>query len=292
MDGSSVDFQTLLQMWTRESLAQTYQANSDIDSIDGKLQFELPETIDGTMCSISLDLQYTILPDRLDSSSTMKLVQDMQLLSSLSANSVEVLQTVPLQSVDSSLIYGVPMYARPGLEHDLFQYNQMKILVRQLLKYLSENDVALVLRIRHGLHKDDQEGPVASRSRNRLNDQLFLLTSQVAVQKQSIHMNTERCMQSSSALEIEPDRHRKGESPCNGILYRYATKDQILHFGNEESNSKLEDDANSAEVSEYADYIERSMDMLTCTGLNPFLVGESNGFIGSAFSQSQESNPL
>ena len=292
MDGSSVDFQTLLQMWTRESLAQTYQANSDIESIDGKLQFELPETIDGTMCSISLDLQYTILPDRLDSPSTMKLVQDMQLLSSLTANSVEVLQTVPLQSVDSSLIYGVPMYARPGLEHDLFQYNQMKILVRQLLKYLSENDVALVLRIRHGLHKDDQKRSVTSRSRNRLNDQLFLLTSQVAVQKQSIHMNTETCMQSSSAFEIEPDRHRKGEPPCNGILYRYATKDQILHFGNEESNSKQEEDANSAEVSEYADYIERSMDMLTCTGLNPFLVGGRDDFIGSAFSQSQESNPL
>lgn len=292
MDGSVVDFQTLSQMWTKESLVQTYQAKPGIESIEGKLKFELPETIDGTMCSISLDLQYTVLPDSLDSRSTMDLVHNMQMLTSVTASSVEVLQTIPLQSVDSSLIYGVPMYARPGLEYDLFQYNQMKILVRQLFKYLSGNDVALVLRIRCGLHQDNQDGTDAPMPCNRSHDQLFLLTSQVAVLKQCIYLNTEKHIQSSSALEVEPDRRRKGESPCNGILYRYATNNQVLHFGNEESESKSEDDVNSAEVNEYSDYIERSMDMLTCTGLNPFLVGENKGFINSEFSQSQGSNSL
>jgi hypothetical protein len=278
MDGSTVDFQTLLQMWMKESLTQTYQAN-DMGGVDGKLQFELPETIDGTMCSISLDLQYTILPDRINSHSTVELVKDMKMISAVSPTSVEVLQTVPLHSVDSSLIYGVPMYARPGLEHDLLQYNQMKILVRQLWKYLSRNDVALVLRVRRDLQRKDVNEITSNNGRS--DDQLFLLTSQVAVQKQSIH-NPEMAQQSSSALDIHPDNQRKGESPCNGILYRYATKNQILHFGNEEPDSF--DEENTAEVGEFADYIERSMDMLTSNGLNPYLVGDSHGY-----SQSQDS---
>lgn len=289
IDGTTVDFQTLLQLWTRESLSQTYLAKLGIDSIDGKLQFELPETIDGTMCSISLDLQYTVLPGRIDSQSTVQLVRDMQLLSTLAPHSVEVLQTVPLFSVDSSLIYGVPMYARPALEHDLLQHNQMKILVRQLWKYLSRNDVALVLRIRREIDGLGEERKDVSKDHNRCLDELFLLTAQVAVQKQSIHLNPISSMQTSSAFDIVPD-HRKGESPCNGILYRYATKNQILHFGNEDPDPKAEEENAAEEVAEYADYIERSMDMLTSSGLNPFLVGETYSLGGHGFFQSQDSS--
>lgn len=288
VDGSSVDYQTLQQMWMRESLAQTYQATADIDSIDGKIQFELPETIDGTMCSISLDLQYTVLPDHIDSQSTIDLIRGMKTLSSLAPHSVEVLQTVPLASVDSSLIHGVPMYARPGLEHDLVQYNQMKILVRQLWKYLSRNDVALVLRVRRQVQ--DEKG--VSKTTSRSQYELFLLTAQIAVEKQSIPLNPSTSMQSSSALDIIPDRHRKGESPCQGILYRYATKNQILYFGKEEPDPRAEEEDNTAEVAEYADYIERSMDMLTSSGLNPFLVGESQSYGGFGFSQSQDSSSI
>lgn len=277
MDGV-VDFQTLLQMWVRESFHQTYQIETGASNVDGKLRFELPETIDGTMCSISLDLSYTILPNRIDSPSTVELVRDMKMLSSLSPASVEVLQAIPLQSVDSSLIYGVPMYARAGLEHDLSQYDQMKMLVRQLWKYLSRNEVALILRVRGEAEEEDEHnGPLIDSKRggrNQCCDQLFLLTSQVAVKKQSIQFNPESSMESSKALEVCPDRERKGEAPCNGILYRYATKNQILHFGSEESDSKLADEDDSAEANEYMDYIERSMDMLTSAGLNPFLVGE------------------
>ena len=286
VDGTSVDFQTLLQMWTRESLVQTYQVKSGIESIDGKLQFELPETIDGTMCSISLDLQYTVLPDRIDSHSTMELVKDTKMLSSLAPHAVEVVQTVPLACVDSSLIYGVPMYARPGLEHDLFQYNQMKILVRQLWKYLSRNDVALVLRVKRKFEGNEEDAKAGSKSR----DELFLLASQAAVKKQSFDLNPDTSIQSSSALDIVPDHNLKGESPCQGILYRYATKKQILHFGNEEPDPEAEEEENTAEVAEYADYIERSMDMLTSSGLNPFLVSDRQSFGGSGYSQSQDSS--
>ena len=287
LDGSAVDFQTLLQIWTRESFDQTYRSVSGANGVDGKLRFELPETLDGTMCSISLDLKYTVLPDRIDSNAT----RDMKILSSLSPTSVEVLQTIPLQSVDSSLVYGVPMYAQAGLENDLFQYNQMKILVRQLWKYLSRNDVALVLRIRREVEGDEyQEG---TKMGSGSDDQLFLLTSQVATQKQSISLDTKI---STTALDVVPDRHRKGEAPCNGVLYRYANKNQILHFGNEESDELGEGEGahDSAEASEYADYIERSMDMLTCTGLNPFLIDESVNCGLSGFSQSlsQSSNIL
>ncbi|KAL3799976.1 hypothetical protein HJC23_007449 [Cyclotella cryptica] len=276
----AVDFQTLLQMWVRESFNQTYQSETDTSSVDGKIRFELPETIDGTMCSISLDLSYTILPSRIDSPSTMELVKDMKMVSSLSPASVEVLQAIPLQSVDSSLIYGVSMHARAGFENDLSQYNQMKMLVRQLWKYLSRNNVALILRVRGIAGEEEHDGyEITSKSGgcNQSRDQLFLLTSQVAVQKQSIYLNTEAKIASSKALEVIPDHQRKGEAPCNGILYRYATKNQILHFGNEDSGPKLEEEEEeeegSAEANEYMDYIERSIDMLDSAGLNPFLVG-------------------
>eukprot|EP00957_Ditylum_brightwellii_P160230 12198797-Ditylum_brightwellii.AAC.1 len=99
--------------------------------------------MDGTQCSITLDLEYNVLPHRADSFATAALINDMKMLS---ASNVEVVQLIPLPSVDASLIYGVPISARAGLEVDLIRYKEMQLLVRQLWKYLATNDVAVLMR--------------------------------------------------------------------------------------------------------------------------------------------------
>jgi hypothetical protein len=54
------------------------------------------------------------------------------------------------------------------------------------------------------------------------------------------------------------------------MLFRYATKTQMLRFVKED---ETEEDENSAEELQYQDYIERSIEMLATTGFNPLLIG-------------------
>ena len=76
------------------------------------------------------------------------------------------------------------------------------------------------------------------------------------------------------AFDIVPNNNncRQGKSPCNGVLYRYATKNQMLRFGNEVTrfDAMAEEDTDMNE--HYIDIVERSLDTLIKTGLNPLLM--------------------
>ena len=262
IEGNSISFQSLSQAWMNESFDQTYGSlwSGIVDggaSVRGRLSFDLPETLDGIMCSISLDLQYTVLPNCIHSPATKGLVEEMRLFSTLSSSSVEVVQTIPLSSVDSSLIFGVPMSARASFDTDICRYNEMKMLARQLWTYLSRNDVVLVLLVRLGSE-----------------EQLFLLACEDVVQKQPQALGHESKLDTDS-FRIIPDKSRQGKSPCNGMLYRYATKSQLLRFGQERKRSEA-DEEDATDMSDYyLDYIERSLDTLVKTGLNPLLMGRT-----------------
>lgn len=262
IEGNSISFQSLSQAWINESFDQTYGSlwSGIVDggaSVRGRLSFDLPETLDGIMCSISLDLQYTVLPNCIHSPATKGLVEEMRLFSTLSSSSVEVVQTIPLSSVDSSLIFGVPMSARASFDTDICRYNEMKMLARQLWTYLSRNDVVLVLLVRLGSE-----------------EQLFLLACEDVVQKQPQALGHESKLDTDSS-QIIPDKSRGGKSPSNGMLYRYATKSQLLRFGQEGKRSEA-DEEDATEMSDYyLDYIERSLDTLVKTGLNPLLMGRT-----------------
>ena len=277
MEGNHVSFQSLLQSWARESFSQTYGGGG---GARGQLTFDLPETLNGTMCSMALDLEYAVLPNGLDSRETLTLVNEIRQISSLSTSSVEVVQTIPLSSVDSSLIYGVPMTARAGMEsHD---YTEMKMLSRQLWKYLSENDMALVLRVRTGSEESNLNDVIdseVSACRKSGGEQLFLLVCEESVETPSPLVGDQDLdyADASEMLNVVRRKEKKGESPCHGMLFRYATRNQILRFGNEETHEEAEDadEGNSAEMSQqYYDYIERSLDTLVKTGLNPLLTGD------------------
>lgn len=278
IEGNSLSFQSLLQTWVKESFTHTYAAGFASEAgdsgVQGRISFDLPETLDGTTCSISLDLQYTVLPTCITSSSTMNLVKDMNNLSRLLPSSVEVVRTVSVASVDASLIYGVPMSARAGLENDISRYNEMKMLVRQLWIYLGRNDLALVLRARSNEDENQTDGSISvSEGFYSAREQLFLLICQQAVQKPSPVLDDDSNLDRSHMHDLIPDKRSKGEAPCHGILYRYATNDQILRFTNEEVTVDEDENENSVETSNYyLDCIEQSFDMLVNTnGLNPFL---------------------
>ena len=259
MEGNSTAFQFLLQKWTKDSFVQTHA------DIQGRLCFDLPETLDRTMCQLSLDLQYSVFPYPVNSRATMDLVEDMKNISQLSPSSVEVLQTIPLSMVDAKLIHGVSMLARPAFENDEQRDNEMKALARQLWIYLGRNDLALVLRVRSSDYSND-DGATDSLVGGE-DDQLFLLVCEENVQKQPSQDGDGL----ASALQIQPNT---GIEPCNGVLYRYAIKSQMLHFGKEDEYIGAEEE-NSKEIDEmYSDYISSALDTLVSTGLNPLLLGK------------------
>ena len=59
------------------------------------------------------------------------------------------------------------------------------------------------------------------------------------------------------------------------MLYRYATQSQVLRFGNEDGLAQPEAEEDDAVSEQYLDYIERSLDSIVSTGLNPLLMGGS-----------------
>jgi hypothetical protein len=161
-----------------------------------RICFDLPETLDGTQCSVSLDVMYKTMPFRLDSNVAKGLTRDLKLLSE---SKLEVLQLVPISLVDSSLIHGVVMGVRAGLETDLDRHNETALLVRSLFRHLSSKACALLLR---------SEGPsnIESDGLFHCNGQSFLLIA-----------------------EELPAPLKTKAAPNSGVLYRYAASaDQLF----------------------------------------------------------------
>ena len=222
IDNNSVGFKSLLRKWSR-------------DKVPGyrRICFDLPETLDGTQCSVSLDVMYKTMPFRLDSNVAKGLIGDLKLLSE---SRLEVLQLVPISLVDSSLIHGVAMGVRAGLETDLDRHNETALLVRSLLQHLSLKDCALLLR---------SEGPsnIEPDGLFHCNGQSFLLMAE----------------------ELPAPLKTKAASN-SGVLYRYASADQLLQEAiPTDIISDLQDDM----AHQYSEFVENSLDCLECCGINP-----------------------
>lgn len=255
-------FQSLIRKWTTSIMSPV--------SGGGRIHFDLPETMDGTQCSVTLDLSYIILPHRVDSELTLGLVNDIK---HLGTSFVEVVQLVPLCSVDLSFIYGVPMRAKAGLEGDLLQYKEMQILVQQLWKYLGSNDLALVLRSTNDVGTEFDR-PKSFGYHN--NHQLFLLIAEKVAEDTS-HTNEETTGMTSSSSH--PDASTAAQSSENGVLYRYVSQaDCILQQSPQNSialGAAKDDGSNCDDFNEqtqvYSDYLRRSLEFLDTAELNPFL---------------------
>lgn len=248
MECTTVAFGGLLRQWLRKIVGGS------------RISFQLPETMDGSVCSIALGLEYTILPYSLCSPEGQYLINEANLLKSLPK--FEVIHVVSFQSIDASLIFGVPMIATAGLESDIARYQEMQTLVRQLWKWLNVNDVAIVLRSAHSV---DDAGDL-------FQHQYFILMTDESPMD---HVKVRR-----GAIAMD-----------SGILFRYAAEEQLLHDPKEQTGSKSQfncDEAGGTEGEEetdrqYFDHIERSMEYLERPSnkvINPVFL-KSTGFASS-----------
>ena len=139
------------------------------------------------------------------------------------------------------------------LENDLAQYNEMKTLCGSVLRYLSENDVALLLR---GTDTDDAETLEMTSRLYHTNQQTYLL---MAEDLPSLSRNL---MESSQQSEL---KEKHSSLLASGTLVRYAIAEQLL-----DSDCKppftLEGDVNA--MKELADVAESSLDALERSDAN------------------------
>ena len=284
MECNTVAMNELSRSWLRETLQND-------DQFYGSLKFDLPETLDGCMCSITLELEYATFPFSIISSEGIGLMLDAYLMQSYASTKVK--QVVPISSIDASLLYGVPMIAKAGRsseyvassinnnEDEIIQYREMCTLCTQLLKWLDDNDCALLLHCSFlpsssfSNLKDYNHVKIMNRFKSySTHEHFFLLMAQ---------HNT------NDTREINDASH----PISNGVLFRYAMEEQLLYdledkdkYSSHQSNAHNTGEADTADDDEdiveaqrqYYDYIERSFDFLEKGGINPILMSMQNRF--------------
>lgn len=231
-DCHKIYFENLLRNWTRETFCMTCPK--------GRISFDLPETLDGTQCTVTLELSYQMLPFQVNSLAAVALVEDMKVISN---STFSVIQLVPLDKVDISLIYGVPLVAKAGLEGDIDQYKEIQRLYNELLKYLLTKDCGLVLcsetSVTMGAFKNS---PVKS---------LYLLMAQ----------------------EQEFDLERSRDVLLKGTLHRYCRKSsQILEPVSMTNSAVSYDDTN---VDVYSEVVKNALEFIPTAVINPSSLGST-----------------
>jgi hypothetical protein len=231
-DCHMIQFENLLRSWTRETFSTSCPK--------GRISFDLPETLDGTQCSITLDLSYQMLPFQVNSLATDALVEDMKMISN---STFSVVQLVPLDQVDISLIYGVPFVAKAGLEGDIDQYKEIQRLYNELLKYLLTKDCGLVLCSetygRMGAFKDTPE------------KNLFLLMAQ------------------ESDVEVEKSR----DVLLKGTLHRYCRKSSQILEPDSMSHAVISYDGSNIDV--YSEVVKNALEFIPTAVINPSSFGST-----------------
>lgn len=231
-DFHSIHFQSIIRDWSREIMLSA--------SGTGCISFDLPETLDGTQCSVMLNLSYSILPYPVNSVASEGLVQNLK---SWTECYFEVVQLVPLDEVDLSLIYGVPITAKAGLDGDLEQYREMQKLVAELWKYLASKDVAMVLRCIKDAEANSygEEKPFFGGGGQKI----FLLMAQIP------------------SDEMRGESGEKFMATGNGMLYQY------LSDGNQILDKRDSGDFHEVEDNDYTEVIKCSLEFLDCAKVNP-----------------------
>ena len=222
IDNTPVGYQFLSRQWARHALMT--------QSLRSRLQFELPETLDGTQCSLSFDMNYQTLPFRVESPHTKDLFADLK---HLAKSKIEIVQMVPLSSVDASLLFGVPITLTAGLEDDFEQYQMMEVLVRSLFRLLQERELAILLR---------------STTKNLADQSLF-------------HSSEQTYLLMAQELPPSVDQH-----PHSGILFPYAHANQLWTEASAAKNAPILDEDTESQLVEYVD---RALDCLECSPVNP-----------------------
>lgn len=117
-------------------------------------QLELPATTGGAQCVIQLTASYHTLPFTVNSIDFERLMVDLRRL-----NRLAVVQSIPMPTVDASLLFGVPMTVEVAIQDNWEATLDMERLLQALLRYLLQNQVALLL-VHNGGCGDEAPGEV------------------------------------------------------------------------------------------------------------------------------------
>ena len=243
-------FKYLLRRHLREIVSAAASAmRCKMDAIDvpanrstiSRICLQLPTTLDGNQCAVSLDVSYKLLPFALERPGiSAGFFVD---LAKLTDSKFEMVQQVPLAVLDASFIYGVQMSVRAGLEDDYDHYVESQIMTRALLKSLQAKQVALLLQI--NTRKDNStsaDGSLNGVFHNAKRGQTFLLMAEESV---------------------------GGAPSTTGILCRYASADDLLL---ETEQPAASPDVPQEVVEQYESYVDNALDLLDCTTVNPLTV--------------------
>jgi hypothetical protein len=253
IDCNTVGFKSLASKWLRQVM------RPEAGRV-GKVAFDLPETVDGMQCSVSLDASYKIMPYRADSLAAAGMLADIQLLGE---STFQVLQLIPISCVDASLLFGVPMEVRAELAGDLSQYKEMKSLVSLLLRYLCEKEAGLLLRSSSkGRRISKKFGPALY----HVDRQIFLLMAEELPGRDLAGPGASQSMsQSDGALS-------SGKPiPSSGVLFRYANSEQMLDPGSNEAYA-VDPTDDPETIKQLTECIENSLDFVENNSINPLLV--------------------
>ena len=237
---------SLRDIVTSNSAVVNSMIQNNVVSTANRIHLQLPETIDGTQCSVALDISYKLLPFALDRPGiSAGFFCD---LTELCASNLKVLQLVPFSSVDTTFLFGVPMRVRAGLEGDYEQYQEAHLLTRSLFNTMQAKQVAMLIQI-----ADDSQIEKSKKSNNKCrmsgvfhNDkrgQTFLLMAEEPVGGQS--------------------------PPSTGVLFRYASADDLLL---EADPPATKVDVPDEIVNQYESYVENAFDILDCNAVNPLFL--------------------
>lgn len=231
LENTTSDFGNLARSWLSNLMSPP--------NLKGAITFDLPEAVDGTQCSIALEVKYRTLPYPADSPQAAGMLADLQQLSSCP---MQVVQLVPVSCVDANLLFGVSMEVNPAFQNDEDQFQEMRALVYVLFQQLRDKDVALLLQVSSPYKEiKSSYGP-------------------------PLHHT---CHQTYLLMAHDMGSHSSRGATFEASLFRYAGAEQMLSMGPTElcapSDSLLEP---------FAVYVERALDMLPNNLINPLVNDE------------------
>ena len=214
---------------------------------------DLPPSIDGTQCSLSLEASYQIFPFASGSPLAQLLSKDMDLLSNMD---FKVVKLIPLLCIDASLLFGIPMVVRAGLESDYEQFHEMKVLVRSLFQCLQVREQALLLcgSLRGNARTSSKvvdrpagDGLFQSPALNACT-QFFVLMSQ----------------------DVPYSMLVDGKASSTGLLFRMAHDDYLLTEALKPSTDYGDSNDDQEMAKQHMEFIESSLSSLDISSFNPF----------------------
>jgi hypothetical protein len=279
LSNNRVGFQQILQSWARQSLAAV--AGNIGCQLTQKVQLQLPETSDYDgkcmrVCrcftfgsknfaqffycccrsfyyyiliaySMPCRVAYKHIPCRNVASLNLEgLMVDLKLLSQAK---LKIEQLVPVESIDLSLLFGVPILIEAGINGDKNEYRNNMDVARILFKKLGEQDRALLIL---STGPFDEEDAIADNTARRA---LF-------------HSDYQHFV-----LLPELESNRNGPASCQGVLYRLATSEHSFSRTTKVIDGLASHDEDDVEG--FSFYVETSLDSLICGPINPMLLSTS-----------------